>query len=361
MSEQVKTPVALEFKPNMAEVDRRWKAFFAGDLIDRPILLAWAKKPGAPRLPHITYHDRVFGDIDKVIDSALEEARWTYFGGEALPQFTGSLGTDEVAVYCSRSGFQWNDQSGDTNWSEPFVDDWDKALPFAIQEDNPMWQRMLKLYSRAAERLAGKMVLRQLDFHSNMDLLMSARGSERLCEDLIEMPEVIDRAMASARTIFPKMWDAMRVAGRLDELGYYHDIFSMEGAACLQCDFSCMISGEMFRKWVIPALEEEAAIVKHTMYHWDGPQALRHIEDICATKGLHTLAYAVGAGHGQHVDYIDLHKKIHRLGKSSYAYGTAEEIKTMHRQLEPNKMIYVCYGASMAEAMELEDWLVKNT
>jgi hypothetical protein len=361
MTDTVRKPAPLEFKPNLDEVDRRFQAYFAGDLIDRPILLVHAPKPGAPRLVPITYHDRVFSDIDSIIDRALEQVRCTYYGGEAIPRFGVSLGTDEIGVFCSDGDFQWENSSGDTNWSDPFVEDWDAALPFRIHERNPRYQRLLQLYRRAAERLSGKMLIGQIDTHSNMDLLMSARGSERLCEDLLDCPEVIDRAMISARAIFPQLWQMMCTEGRMDQSGFGHDIFSMEGAACLQCDFSCMISPEMFRRWVIPALEEEAAIVKHVLYHWDGPTALRHVDDLCATKGLHTLAYVPGDGRGRHTEYLDVYEHVQKLGKAVFVWGSPDEIKLMHRRLKPNKTMYTCWTSSINEARELEQWLVDNT
>ena len=241
------------------------------------------------------------------------------------------------------------------------MDDWDAALPFRINQDNSHWQRLLQLYRRATQRLAGKMLLGQIDTHSNMDLLMAARGSERLCEDLLDRPEAIDRAMASARAIFPQLWEMMRTEGRMDELGYGSDFYSMEGAACLQCDFSCMISGEMFRRWVIPALEEEAALVRHAHYHWDGPTALRHMPDLCATGGLHALAYVPGDGHGGHAQFLDLYEEVQNRGKGVVVWGSPDEIKLMHRRLKPNKTMYHCWCGSVEQAREIEQWLVKNT
>ncbi len=352
-------PRPLAFKPDLEEAARRWDAFYAGQIIDRPVVCvnAWRSDQ---RLYGPSYRQRVLGDMDATIDQALAHAEAIYWGGESVPAFMPSFGPDEVAVFCGAE-LKWADGSGDTNWSVRFVDDWDAALPLRIQEDNPLWRRCLALYRRAADRMAGKMVLTMLDLHTNMDLLLAVRGGERLCLDCVDRPETIDRAMESARAVFPPLWKAVSEAGRMDELGYCHNYYSMEGAATLQCDFSCMISPAMFRRWVLPALEEEATIAKHVVYHWDGPGALVHTDDLCASKGLHSLSYVPGAGNGSHLDNIDVLKRVQAGGKAVQAWGSPEEVKVMHRELKPELVFYCTWASSPAEADALIEWLVRHT
>jgi hypothetical protein len=205
------------------------------------------------------------------------------------------------------------------------------------------------------------MVMGHIDLHTNMDLLAAARGPQALCLDLLDRPEAIDRAMASARAIFPKLWRDIAQAGRMDRLGYGGGFFSFEGAAVLQCDFSCMISPQMFRRWVVPALEEEAEIVKHACYHWDGPGALKHTDAILATKGLHTLGYVQGAGHGAQADYVPLFQQWQKAGKAVWVGGTIPEIKRMHRELDPARTMYSAWTETPAEGEALLEWFVKHT
>ena len=355
-----RNPAPLEFKPDLPEAARRWEAYLAGEIIDRPMVCVTAPKPGRRVVPGSTYHERAHGDLDAIIERALISAEGIHYGGEALPSFWLSFGCDEIAAFCGGRLF-WSEDSGDTCWSEPFVEDWDEALPLRLHEDNPLWQRMLAFYRKAADRMGGKMLLRPLDLHTNFDLLAAVRGTERLCMDLLDRPEAIDRAMQSARAVFPRVWDGIRTAGRMDELGYYQDFYSMEGAACLQCDFSCMMSPAMFRRWVLPALEEEAEIVRHALYHWDGPGALVHTDALCSSRGLHTFSYVPGAGHGSHLQHLDLLKRVQAAGKAVSVGGTPDEIKLMHRELQPEKVMYWTGTPTIAEADDLLAWFVKNT
>lgn len=354
------TPMPLSFKPDYLDALRRWEAFYAGDILDRPIVTVHARRNGHVDPPPVNYRRRVFEDIDSVIDGILDHGQATYYAGEAIPAANLSFGPDEVACFCGLE-LGWSDDSGDTNWSRPGVEDWEKSLPLRLDPNNPLWKRMLEFYRRAAQRLEGKMLLCPLDLHTNMDLLMAFRGSERLCIDLVDCPEFIDRAMSDARMIFPQVWNATAEAGKMAQRGYCHLAYSMEGAAVLQCDFSCMMSPGMFRRWVLPALEEEASIVKHVIYHWDGKGALTHTDDLIASRGLQTLAFVPGAGGGSHMDYIDLYKHIQAGGKCVQLWDTPEQLRLLHRHLRPEKAVYCTWTDTQQQADELLEWFAKNT
>lgn len=348
------------FKPDLDEAARRWQAYLAGSILDRPVVCVTAPRAGAKSVPGVNYRDRVFGQPEEVIGRMLEGAAATYYGGEAIPSFWMSFGPDEIAVFCG-SEFKWSDDSGNTNWSVPFVEDWEQALPLRFNPQHPLWQRMLALYRLGAERCAGKLAMAPLDLHSNMDILAAIRGPQRLCMDLLDQPAMVDRAMSSARAVFPIVWSALREAGRMNELTCCNGVYSPEGAAVLQCDFSCMISPALFDRWVLPALEEEAALVRHAYYHWDGPGAQVHTRSLCASRGLHTLSYVAGDGHGSHIGFLELFKRVQSLGKAMHFWGTPDECKAAHRELRPEKVMYSTGVQTEKEADELLKWFVKNT
>jgi 5-methyltetrahydrofolate--homocysteine methyltransferase len=354
-------PTPLSLKPDMEEAARRWDAFYAGEIIDRPLIVVTAPRDSSkPRQTRSTYYERVHGDIEAILDHDIAVIESTYYGGEAIPALWISFGPDEVAVLTGAE-LKWSKDSQETNWSVPYVKRWEDVLPLRLQEDHPLWQRLLKYYRRAAERTAGKMLINHLDLHSNMDLLAAIRGPQQLCLDCLEQPEMLDQAMLSSRALFKPLWDAIAEAGKMNERGYFQVYYGRDGAAMLQCDFSCMISPAMFRRWVLPALEEEASIVKHVFYHWDGPAAVIHTPDLATCPGLAALGYVPGAGRGGHIEYLDLMKRVQSYGKAVQFSGTPDEIKRAHRELKPNLVSYHTGVKTPQEAEALLEWFVKNT
>ncbi len=349
------------FKPDIEESAKRWDAFWQGEIVDRPIVMASCCKPGFTPSSWHSYYMRSFGDLDSMINDVLTDAGGTYFGGDSIPTYWPSFGADEIAAYCGAQ-LEWNEKSSqETNWSVPFVEDWGKSLPLVINEDNYFWKRMIEFYSKCAQKFNGRVLPRSLDFHTNMDLLAAVRGPENLCYDLYDCPEQIDKAMEDAREIFSKSWSACTKAGNMDEVGYYFDGFSTKGStAVIACDFICMISSEMFKRWALPTMEYEASLIDNVVLHWDGPGALKHYDDIMGIKKIHLISYVPNPTEN-HLDYLDLYKRIQKDGKAVTIYGNTDLIKTAHRELDPQKTVYVHTPRDIDDSEELLKWMTKNT
>jgi len=350
----------LSLKPDLEDAARRWEASYAMELIDRPPVWMTCRKPGTQAMPSPNYLRKMTADIDTLLDEAERHAGSIWWGGDSIPQWMPSFGPDEMAAYCGCGDLLFSEDSPDTNWAKPFVEDWE-STSLKIDYRSPSLKRMLEIYRKGADRFAGKLLLTPPDLHSNLDLLAAVRGSERLCMDLLDTPELIDKAMAEARAIFRELWTAARIAGRMDELGFSQNFYSMEGAAMLQCDFSCMINPELYRRWALPALEEEAAIVRRATYHWDGPGALVHWDAVTTCRGFYAISYVPGDGHGRLVDHLPMLKKIQDAGKVVHVGGTPDEIKLMHKELRHDRVVYFASPETPQEGEQLLKWLVNAT
>ncbi len=60
----------MAFKPDLEEADRRFQAFYAGDLVDRPLVAVAAPREGLKPVPGRNYQQKVFGDLDDIIAAA---------------------------------------------------------------------------------------------------------------------------------------------------------------------------------------------------------------------------------------------------------------------------------------------------
>ncbi len=354
----------LLYKPDFEEAARRWQAFWAGELLDRPPAVIKVRRPGSPERPSIPQIVGLDGDFIGPLDTFEAWAETVYFAGEALPCFVPSFGPDQYAGFLGCE-IVTAEASGDTSWVKPCIEDWDEFLPVELDTDNRYLRRMLDFYDVITERAAGKFLVGTLDAHGGMDALAAACGYQQILMDMVDRPEVIDVAAQQVRKLNPQIFEATWQAGGIDRFGWSSDWCGMGFPArggITQSDFSAMLSPEMFRRWVLPALEVEWEYLDHNFYHLDGPDALVHLPDLLAAPQLHGIQWVPGTGQQPQHTWIDLLQEIQAAGKTVEIWGDAEAIKWVHPQLEPNLVWYLIGGTKTpAEADEMLAWLARNS
>ena len=68
-----------------------------------------------------------------------------------------------------------------------------------------------------------------------------------------------------------------------------------------------------------------------------------------------------GDGRGGHTAYVDLFKRVQAGGKAVRIWGSADEVKLIHRGVRPEKAQYHTWAGSRVEAEALLDWFVLHT
>jgi hypothetical protein len=80
-------------------------------------------------------------------------------------------------------------------------------------------------------------------------------------------------------------------------------------------DFSCMISKEMYDDIFLPGIIEECAFYDRSIYHLDGPGALKHLDSLLEIDDLDGIQWVPGEGNGFFEEWIHVYKKIQEKGK----------------------------------------------
>lgn len=353
----------LEFKPDFADARRRWEAFWNHEIIDRPCCVIRAPldetQPG-PQWP--PYMAGAHGDMQAVADQVVEASSRVWFGGEAIPSYTPSFGPDMMAAWLG-AALEFPENDYGTSWAVPCIDDWDAALPIRLDPSNPWWVRMLDFCRVLSGTMRGKMLVAHLDLHSNLDTLLAMRGGNRLCMDLADMPETIDRAMADVRGLYAPIYDALYDAGGMAGVGTTGWVHAYHAGRTntIQCDFAALIGPRQFRRWAMPALEEEAAHLGHCVYHLDGPECLVHVPDLCSIEGLDCIQWVHGARNKPFIEWMDVLKDIQSRGVAVWIPCTLEEIPIYHRELKPELLYYETWAPTRIAGDEMLEWLKRNT
>ena len=356
--------MVLETKPDFDEARTAWNHFWNGEVYKRPLVLCTCRTGPAVDIRGERYQLANAGEYQRQLDLIDRYLEGAVFLGEAMPAFHIDHGPDQYAAFLGAT-LKFADGSDNTNWVDPIVDDWETFLPLSLDPANPTYQSVLTFAREMAEHGNGRYLVSPIDAHSHADTLSALRGPQQFAMDLLLHPEQVERAMREARALFPVIYDAIHEAGNMGgPHGCCQLIWSEGKCGIIQCDFIIMISPEHFRHFILPAIEEEAAYLDHTIFHLDGPGAFRHLDDLLAIEDLDVIQLVPGAGATPAHEWVELLKRCLAAGKGVQVYGDGldlDRIKVLHRELGPKGVIYCPSVGSRDDAEAIMDWLEKNT
>jgi len=307
-------------------------------------------KPGKEAVPQPPYTSGADGDFGPVIDQIIAWVDSHEFMGAAIPHYTVEFGPDH---FSSLLGCEMllHQGSSETRWAVPFVDDWDNA-EIRFRRDCEWWKRTVAFVRALRKRCDGKVLISAPTFVAGLDCLAAIRGVEPLLVDLVERPEKVKRALDDAFVAYEEIMEAFSKELNYAEFGSAnrHGMYSTGRINIPQCDFSCMISPQMFDEFQIPFLKKESELLDATEYHLDGPDAIKHLESLCAVKGLDIIQWVCGAGEAQEQNWWELYRRIDSLGKGQILGGNHERIKTIWNELSSRKLFFVTGASSREEA-----------
>ena len=201
------------------------------------------------------------------------------------------------------------------------------------------------------------------DLHTGIDALSAVRGPENLALDLVQNPAAIHRAMAQLtelwKFVVDTVSDLVLPAGQGTSnwtMGWSDRRFLCIG----QNDFSCMISPAMFETFCWQDNLQCCAHVDRTLYHLDGPGAVRHVPLLLQLERLDCIQWIQGAGSPLPSRWLDLLRQIQAGGKSvQLYYGTGHgdnadlksELDILCSALDP-KRLFIWATASSVETAE---------
>jgi hypothetical protein len=328
----------LEFCPELPEIARRCEAWWAHDCLDRPVFTAGVNlNPARP----ITRRYELLHDPDEWFEAKFADMRQIRRLGDALPAIRVGV---PVLSSMFESKFEF---SQDTAWTWPTIqDDWSNAPSWQFREDDPYLALFRKLLRRVSQDARGRYLVCSPGVGPAGDLLMTMRGSEQLCLDLITQPE---RVLSAINTIYPA-WrrffqETYRIpleegAGVILYLGFW----SNRPYDVTQCDFSYMIGPHHFRQLFAPEIARIAATMSRTIFHLDGPGVARHLDAILEIPDIQAIQWVPGDGAPSPLPWIEMLKKIQRRGRSLQVVCPARDVLPLCEALRPEGLAIWCTG-----------------
>jgi hypothetical protein len=185
------------------------------------------------------------------------------------------------------------------------------------------------------------------------DALMSMRGSEGLCTDCIDRPEVLRAKIAE----YDPLWQR--------GLRAFYDIVTEERVAIVQnvaiwsnrpyitpqCDFSYMIGTHHFNLIFRPEIARQTATIGRAIFHLDGPGVARHLDAILEIPDIQAIQWVPGAGLESTLAYVPMLREIQRRGRALQVACRARDVLPLCEALRPEGLCFST-GERTPEALD---------
>lgn len=337
------------------EAKKRYNAFWANAAIGRCCLYLEAPT-GAQGMPTAETLTQKWEDTELRVRKALWQAEHTLYFADGYPKAFPNLGPGCLAAMLG-GGFQWAE---DTVWFEsaPIIADWSDPPAPVLRRDSRMYQLADEITEKLLAAGSGKYVTSLTDMGGTYDILASLRGTQALLMDLYEHPEEVK---AWAERLGP-IWLAYfrQYAGRLiarqGGMDCWMSIWSDRPWYPLQCDFSAMISPEMFAEFILPDLRWLTERLERSVYHLDGPGELPHLGHLLSLPRLNAIQWTPGDGREGVGDprWFGLYEEIQAAGKGLVLLGVPpENLENLLRHVSPKGLYVSCRARDAGMAREM--------
>lgn len=351
----------LYYKENWDEARQRLEALWKREVIDRCCVSVRAPKKGVTdrsgKYPKPTEHEdlvRYHTDAAYVLERNEAFFESTYYAGEALPVLNPTWGDSGYAIYFS-SNYKYSHR---TLWFTPVIPDWSQGMPEFNKETA---DRHVSFVNDIAKRAEGRFLLSAPDYIGNTDGLINLRGPENTMMDMLDEPEMFKTGLReigkAVQSVGSRFFDIITKACFGGSAFAWYDSWARGRHNLVQCDFSVMISPEMFEKLVLPDLEESCSGLDCAVYHLDGQEQLRHLDMILSVKDIKMIQWTNVAGRPPVTDFIPVFKRIQKAGKGLLLFADFKQAEILLSELS-SKGLYIIAG--WADSEEEADSFIKK-
>lgn len=290
-----------------------WQGTLGRPLINGLVYNAYAPshQAKAPRITQANCHDFSWS-AEEVVDAVDAELSQCEFFLDGYPRLDlACFGPGVLAAFC---GARADNTSGGM-WFFPCEENV-KKLHVAYDPENPWAKRIRAICRAGVEKWQGSVMVGMPDLGGVMDVIASLCGTENLLFALMDEPDEVHRLILETETAWRSAYDDF--AAILAPQGAYTDwngILSRETSYIPQCDFSYMLSPQMFREFVLPTLERDTQRFSHTIYHLDGIGQLAHLDMLLSLPRLHAIQWVYGTGQPGPKHWMETYQKILQAGK----------------------------------------------
>ncbi len=327
----------MELKPDYDNSKKRYDAFWEREIIDRPpvsIILPVDNPQLLPPKKYASQKERWLDVEYRAKEMAISLENRHYYG-DALPIAWPNMGPE---IFSAWSGCDYH-FGETTTWSDPCIDDWEKDTDQTVfNAEHPLFKTTMKFTEKLLELGKDRFIVGLTDFHPGGDHLAALRDPQQLAIDMIENLEYVKRKLEESQKEFFEVYDIfyqkLRAAGM--PITSWTPLIHDGRYYIPSNDFSCMVSEDMFNEVFLPGIVEECNFYERSIYHLDGPGALRHLDSLLSIEKLDAVQWVPGAGNEGFERWLNVYQKIQKAGKAMQIVSIdIDELSSLFNNLNP--------------------------
>jgi hypothetical protein len=253
------------------------------------------------------------------------------FYGDSWPRWFPNFGPGIVA------GFLGAEVGSDqrTVWFGPPENNRLSDLQLEYDENNYWWRWVKELTQAAVQRWEDQVTVAHTDLGGNLDILATFRTTQNLLLDLYDEPTEIKRLADEITLLWLRYYAELNEIIQLAGNGTtaWAPLWCPGRYYMLQCDFSYMISPQMFERFVLPDLAACCENMEYGFYHLDGKGQIPHLDMLLSLDRLRGIQWIPGDGQPPAEEWLPLLKRIRDGGKLCQVYATPKTVRTIVREL----------------------------
>ena len=305
-----------------------------------------------PPARHPTPADRWLDARDQA-ELALADLANQEFLGDTMPVAWPNLGPEVFAAFYG-CPLHFGDYG--TSWSEPILHDWAAADRLALAWDDFYMRKLIEMIDALLQIGQGKFIVGMSDWHPGGDCLAALRDPQNLALDVMDHPREIKALLARIEQDYFRVYDFFyrKLRAAVQPISTWTTLVCDGRYYLPSNDFSCMISRQAFDDLFLPGIADECRFLDRSLYHLDGPGALRHLDSLLAIPELDAVQWEPGAGRQGFLRWLPVYRKIQAAGKGVQVTCDFAEVPAVIETLDPHGVyLYVKDVPSRAAALDL--------
>lgn len=342
------------YKENFNEVKERMLAYWNRDAVEYCSAAIIVKKPGAQDIKS----ENLYFDAEKADEIHRRRFENNDYLWGAMPCLFPYFGTAGIAEYAGSEP----EYAPTTAWfhpclSEPDADEISYKCPEAFERQKSAISRMLELSK-------GDYAVTVTDNCGIADALAAMRGPDNFMMDMITDEDFIHKAIQKLIEIYKvtqqQFFDLVEENNEGSIHSWMH-LWAPKRCAQMQCDSSVMISPDMYKKFIVPELEELTSFLDYPVYHLDGQEQIRHLDILLSLDKLRAIQWTPVAGQPKTSAFVEVLKKIQKAGKNLVLTPGVDEIETLLDNLSSRGLHMVINAKDKEEADYVIDTIKKHS